>query len=68
MNNPDHISVSLKTIFWVKILKSFDKDPGSGIGNSRIRDSGQTFLIPNADKSTKVLSLLAKIFWIFAVV
>jgi hypothetical protein len=29
-NNPDHISESLKTIFWVKILKFFDADPGSG--------------------------------------
>jgi hypothetical protein len=26
MNNPDHISESLKTIFWVKILKFFDAD------------------------------------------
>jgi hypothetical protein len=30
MNNPDHISESLETIFWVKILKFFDADPGSG--------------------------------------
>jgi hypothetical protein len=31
MNNPDHISESLKTIFWVKIpvLKLFNVDPGS---------------------------------------
>jgi hypothetical protein len=29
MNNPDHISQSLETIFWVKILKFFDADPGS---------------------------------------
>jgi hypothetical protein len=28
MNNPDHISESLETIFWVKILKFFDVDPG----------------------------------------
>ncbi len=28
MNNPDHISDSLKTIFWFKILKFFDADPG----------------------------------------
>jgi hypothetical protein len=28
MNNPDHISESLKTIFWVKILKFVDVDPG----------------------------------------
>ncbi len=30
MNNPDHISESLETIFWVKILKSLMhiRDPG----------------------------------------
>jgi hypothetical protein len=45
MNNPDHISWSLGTIFWVKILKFFDadpgwknSDPGSGMEKSRIRD------------------------------
>jgi hypothetical protein len=31
MNIPDHISESLETIFWVKILKFFDAVPGSGI-------------------------------------
>jgi hypothetical protein len=31
MNNPDIISESLKTIFWVKILKFFKADPGSGM-------------------------------------
>jgi hypothetical protein len=30
MNNSDHISESLETIFWVKKLKFFDADPGSG--------------------------------------
>ncbi len=30
MNIPDHISESLETIFWIKILKLFDADPGSG--------------------------------------
>jgi hypothetical protein len=28
MNNSDNISESLETIFWVKILKFFDTDPG----------------------------------------
>jgi hypothetical protein len=28
INNPDHISESLETIFWVKILQFFDADPG----------------------------------------
>jgi hypothetical protein len=36
MNNPDYISESLKTIFWVKILKFFHADPRSGIGKIRI--------------------------------
>jgi hypothetical protein len=40
MNNPDHISESLETIFWVKILKFFDADPGSGLEKLRIWDSG----------------------------
>jgi hypothetical protein len=47
MNNPDHISKSLETIFWVKILKFFDADPGSGWKKlaSGIRDgnTGSTF-------------------------
>jgi hypothetical protein len=34
MNNPDHISESLETIFWVKMLKFFDVDPGSRMKNS----------------------------------
>jgi hypothetical protein len=28
MNIPDHISKSLETIVWVKIIKFFDADPG----------------------------------------
>ncbi len=42
MNIPDHISESLETIFWVKILKFFDADadPGSGIKKNLIRDPG----------------------------
>jgi hypothetical protein len=38
MNNPDHISESLETIFGLKILKFFDSDPGSGMEKFRIRD------------------------------
>jgi hypothetical protein len=48
MNIPDHNSVSLKTIFGVKILKFFDADadpgifltldPGSGMEKIWIRD------------------------------
>jgi hypothetical protein len=45
MTNTDHISQSLETVFWVKILKFFDADPGwknSDLGwkksGSEIRD------------------------------
>jgi hypothetical protein len=47
MNNPDRISESLETIFWVKILKFFDADPGwrkfgSWIRDGKNSDPGQT--------------------------
>jgi hypothetical protein len=35
MNNPDHISENLETIFWVKILKFFYAYPGSGMEKIR---------------------------------
>ncbi len=49
IREPDHISESLKTIFWVKILKFFDavgwkkfgsgmEKFGSGMEKNRIRD------------------------------
>jgi hypothetical protein len=43
MNNLDHVSESLEAIFWVKILKFFDADPGwkkirIRDGKVRIRD------------------------------
>jgi hypothetical protein len=47
MNNPDHFSESLETIFWVKILKFFDADPGRK--KTRIRDPGKTTLIRNTE-------------------
>ncbi len=34
MNNPDHISL----LSWVKVLKFFDADRGSGMEKIRIRD------------------------------
>jgi hypothetical protein len=40
MNNPDHISESLETIFWAKILEFFGADPGSGREKIRIQDLG----------------------------
>jgi hypothetical protein len=49
MNIPDHISESLETIFWVKIIKFSDADadpesgklfdPESGMEKIRIRDN-----------------------------
>jgi hypothetical protein len=41
MNNPDHFLESLETIFWVKILKFLDADPGSGMEKIQIRDPGR---------------------------
>jgi hypothetical protein len=38
MNNPDHISESLETIFLVKMLKFFYADPGWKKFGSGIRD------------------------------
>jgi hypothetical protein len=42
MNNPDHISESLETIFWLTMLKFLDADLGSGMEKfgSRIRNPG----------------------------
>ncbi len=42
MNNLDHISECVGTIFWVKIVKFLDADPGSGMEKIRIqiRDQG----------------------------
>jgi hypothetical protein len=38
IKNPDHISESLETIFWVKILKFFDAYPGLKIFGSGINN------------------------------
>ncbi len=38
MNNLNHISESLETNFWAKILKFFDAGPGSGMEKILIRD------------------------------
>jgi hypothetical protein len=57
MNNPDHISESLETIFWVKILQFFDADPGWKILGSGIQD-GKKFGsgIRNSEERFKNLS------------
>jgi hypothetical protein len=50
MNNPDHIfPKSLETIFWVKVFKFFDADPGwkkFGSGMEKVR-SGSGINIPD---------------------
>jgi hypothetical protein len=38
MDNPDHISESVETMFLVKILKLFYADPGYGMEKIWIRD------------------------------
>jgi hypothetical protein len=38
MNNPDHISEILETIFGVKSFEFFDTNPGSGMEKILIRD------------------------------
>ena len=50
MNNPDHISDSLETIFGVRTLKFFDADPGFGMEKIRIRDKhpGSATLLASA--------------------
>jgi hypothetical protein len=40
MNRLDHIAESLEMIFWVKIFKLFDVDPGSGIWDAGWKKSG----------------------------
>jgi hypothetical protein len=40
MNNPDHISESLETIFWVKIRQFFDMDPRSVVRDKTKFGSG----------------------------
>jgi hypothetical protein len=44
MNYPDHISESLETVFWVKILKFFDADHGSGMEKISIPHPGSATL------------------------
>jgi hypothetical protein len=40
MNITNHISESLETIIWVKILKFFNADPDSGSGNLFVPEPG----------------------------
>jgi hypothetical protein len=56
MNNPDHISESLETIFWVKILIFFYAYPGFGMEKIRIRDKhpGSATLVSSEQNGTKL--------------
>jgi hypothetical protein len=36
LNNQDHISESLETMIWVKILHFYYEDLGSGVGKTQI--------------------------------
>jgi hypothetical protein len=66
MNNPDHISESFETIFWVKILKFFDADPG-GSGIFLIGDPGwEKFRIrdPGKHPGSATLILRLRLIWI----
>jgi hypothetical protein len=47
MNIPDHISESLETIFWLKILKFFDADPESFESGFGMEKDGSGINIPN---------------------
>jgi hypothetical protein len=47
MNKPFHISESLETIFWGKILKFFDLDPGWKKFGSRMEKFGSGINIPD---------------------
>jgi hypothetical protein len=54
MHNPDHISESLETIFWVKILKFFyadpeskNSDPGFRVRDGKNLDLGSGINIPD---------------------
>ncbi len=59
MNNTDNISESLETIFWVKILKFFDADPGSGMEKF---DPGSGINIPDPQHWYAALLALPFIF------
>jgi hypothetical protein len=71
MNNPDHIYERLKSIFWVKILKFFNADPGwkkfgSGMEKIHIRDPGWINSDPGSgvnvpDPATLLLLVVVKI-------
>jgi hypothetical protein len=70
MNSLVHISESLENIFFIKTLKFFDadlgsgiqdeknSDPGSGMEKTQIRDPENTYQIRNIAAMTKRLTLV----------
>jgi hypothetical protein len=65
MENPNHISESRETIFWVKILKFFDADQVSRIRGwkkfgSGIRDLGWKNLDPGSVKTGNLVAKFAR--------
>jgi len=70
MNNPDHISESLETVFSVKILKFFDAVPGSGMEKIWIRDGknldpGSGINIPNPQHCLQAISTIKRHIFLF---
>jgi hypothetical protein len=65
MNNSDHISESLETIFWVTILQFFDADPGSGMRDAKNSEINipdpQHCLTTNCGSATKPIIFLLNI-------
>jgi hypothetical protein len=47
MNIFDHISESLETFFWIKILKFFDADADPDPGSGNLFDPGSGINIPD---------------------
>jgi hypothetical protein len=69
MNNPDHVSESLETIFWLKYLNSFmrirdgkNSDPGTGMETNSDPESGKAFRIRNTAIYQTVPVLFPQIF------
>jgi hypothetical protein len=60
MNSLDHISECLVAIFWVKIVKFLDADPGSGMEKIgiQIRDQGFGIWDKHPGSATPVLKIL----------
>jgi hypothetical protein len=55
MNNPDHISESIETVFRIKILKFFDADSGPGSGKEKFGSGFRDGQIRIRDKKDKQL-------------